>query len=39
MYFRIWEETIKRDLNEWNIPKELALDRRAWKIAIYVPEP
>jgi hypothetical protein len=34
-----WEEAIKRDLNEWNIPKELALDRSAWKIAIHVPEP
>jgi hypothetical protein len=26
-----WEEAIKRDLKEWNIPKELALDRSAWK--------
>jgi hypothetical protein len=34
-----WEEAIKRDLKEWNIPKELALDRSAWKIAIHVPEP
>jgi hypothetical protein len=29
-----WEEAIKKDLKEWNIPKELALDRSAWKIAI-----
>jgi hypothetical protein len=34
-----WEETIKKDLKEWNIPKELVLDRTAWKIAIHVPEP
>jgi hypothetical protein len=34
-----WEEAIKRYLKEWNIPKELALDRSAWKIAIHVPEP
>jgi hypothetical protein len=24
-----WEETIKMDLKEWNIPKELCLDRSA----------
>jgi hypothetical protein len=24
-----WEKIIKRDLKEWNIPKELALDRSA----------
>jgi hypothetical protein len=34
-----WEETIKRDLKEWNISKELALDRNVWKITIHVPEP
>jgi hypothetical protein len=34
-----WEEAIKRDLKEWNISKELALDRSAWKMAIHVPEP
>jgi hypothetical protein len=34
-----WEEAIKRYLKEWNIPKELVLDRSAWKIAIHVPEP
>jgi hypothetical protein len=34
-----WEEAIKRDLKEWNKPKELALDRSARKIAIHVPEP
>jgi len=34
-----WEEAIKRDLKEWNIPMELCLDRSAWKEAIHVPEP
>jgi hypothetical protein len=34
-----WEESIKRDLNDWCITKELALDRREWKLAIHVTEP
>ncbi|RCV13281.1 hypothetical protein SETIT_2G334300v2 [Setaria italica] len=34
-----WEEAIKGDLKGWNIPKDLALDRSAWKTAIHVPEP
>jgi hypothetical protein len=34
----IWEESVKRDLKDWCITKELALDRREWKIAIHVPE-
>jgi hypothetical protein len=34
-----WEESMKRDLNDWCITKELALNRREWKLAIYVPEP
>jgi hypothetical protein len=34
-----WEEAIKRDLKEWNIPKELCLDRSDWKEAIHVLEP
>jgi hypothetical protein len=33
-----WEEAIKRDLKEWNIPMELCLDRSAWKEDIHVPE-
>uniref|UniRef100_A0A453B8Y1 Uncharacterized protein n=1 Tax=Aegilops tauschii subsp. strangulata TaxID=200361 RepID=A0A453B8Y1_AEGTS len=33
-----WVESIKRDLKNWNITKELAMDRGAWKLAIYVPE-
>jgi hypothetical protein len=34
-----WEESVKRDLNDWCITKELALDRREWKLVIYVSEP
>ena len=34
-----WEESVKRDLKDWSITKELALDRREWKLAIHVPEP
>jgi hypothetical protein len=33
-----WEESVKRDLKDWCITKELALDRREWKLAIYVSE-
>jgi hypothetical protein len=35
----IWEESVKKDLNDWCITKELALDRREWKLAIHVPKP
>jgi hypothetical protein len=31
-----WEEFLKRDLNDWCITKELALDSREWKLAIHV---
>jgi hypothetical protein len=34
-----WEEEIKKNLKEWNISKEFALDRSAWKTAIHVSEP
>jgi hypothetical protein len=34
-----WKEAIKKYLKEWNISKELALDRSAWKMTIYVHEP
>ncbi|PUZ75050.1 hypothetical protein GQ55_1G117000 [Panicum hallii var. hallii] len=34
-----WDETVKRDLKEWNIAKELAMDRSAWRLAINVSEP
>jgi hypothetical protein len=32
----IWEESVKRDLKDWCITKEFALDRREWKLAIRV---
>ena len=32
-----WEESVKRDLKDWSITKELAMDRGAWKLAIHVP--
>jgi hypothetical protein len=34
-----WKEFVKRDLKDWCITKELALDRREWKLAIHVSEP
>jgi hypothetical protein len=34
-----WDETVKRDLKEWNIAKELGMDRSAWRLAINVSEP
>jgi hypothetical protein len=34
----IWEESVKRDLKDWCITNELALDRREWNLAIYVAE-
>jgi hypothetical protein len=34
-----WEESVNRDLKDWCITKELALDRREWKLVIHVPEP
>jgi hypothetical protein len=33
-----WKESVKRDVKNWCITKELALDRREWKLAIHVPE-
>ena len=33
------DESVKRDLKDWNICKEIALDRSAWRLAINVPEP
>jgi hypothetical protein len=33
-----YDESVKRDLKDWCITKELALDRREWKLAIHVPE-
>ncbi|KAG2618649.1 hypothetical protein PVAP13_3NG079717 [Panicum virgatum] len=34
-----WEETIRKDLKDWSIPRDLSLDRSAWKAAIHVTEP
>ncbi|KAG2611405.1 hypothetical protein PVAP13_4KG163305 [Panicum virgatum] len=34
-----WDESVKRDLKDWDISEELALDRSAWRLAINVPEP
>ena len=34
-----WDESIKRDLKDWDISEELALDRSAWRLAINVHEP
>ena len=34
-----WEEAIKRYLKAWDIPRDLCLNRSAWKAAIEVPEP
>ena len=33
------DESVKRDLKDWNISEEVALDRSAWRLAISVPEP
>ena len=35
----MWDESVKRDLKDWNISKEIALDRSSWRLAINVPEP
>ncbi|TVU17381.1 hypothetical protein EJB05_33414, partial [Eragrostis curvula] len=29
-----WDNSVKRDLKEWNISKELAIDRSVWRLAI-----
>jgi hypothetical protein len=34
-----WEESVKRDLKDWCITKELALDMKEWKLAIHVSKP
>jgi hypothetical protein len=31
-----WEESVKRNLKDWCITKELVLDSREWKLAIYM---
>jgi hypothetical protein len=35
----IWKMSLKIDLKDWCIIKELALDRKEWKLAIHVSEP
>ena len=30
----IWDESIKRDLKDWDISEELALDKSVWRLAI-----
>jgi hypothetical protein len=34
-----WREAIKRDLREWDILRDLCLNKSAWKTAIDVPKP
>ena len=29
-----WDESVKRDLKDWNISKEIALDRSAWRLSM-----
>ena len=29
-----WNESVKRDLKDWNISKEITLDRGAWRLAM-----
>ena len=36
---RVRNESVKRDLKDWNISKEIALDMSAWRLAINVPTP
>src|SRR6185503_21270916 len=34
-----WDESVKRDLKDWDISEELVFDRSTWRLAINVPEP
>jgi hypothetical protein len=34
-----WDESVRRDLKEWNISKDLAMDMSAWRLTINIPEP
>ena len=29
-----WDESVKRDLKDWDISEELALDKSVWRLAI-----
>ena len=33
------DESVKRDLKDWNISKDITLDRSVWRQAINVTEP
>jgi hypothetical protein len=33
-----WDELVMRDLKEWDIPKELVMNRSTWRLAINVPK-
>ena len=33
------DESVKRDLKDWDISEEVVLDRSAWRLAINVPKP
>jgi len=33
-----WDESVKGDLKDWNISKEIALDRSVWRLTINVSE-
>jgi len=35
----MWDESVKIDIKDWNISKEIVLDRSAWRLAINVSEP
>jgi hypothetical protein len=35
---RTREEYVMRDLEDWNITKELAVGTRQWRVAIHAPE-
>jgi hypothetical protein len=37
--FLTYGEAIKRYLKAWDVPRDLCLNRSAWKAAIDVPEP
>ena len=34
-----WAEAVKRGLWDWNVPKDLPVDRNAYRSAIHVPKP
>ena len=34
-----WDESVKRDLKDWNISNKIILDRSAQRLAINVTEP